>query len=326
MGCTTTPLVAEAPRAQVRRAVDGVLLLDKPLGLTSNAALQAVKRLFRARKAGHTGTLDPLATGLLPILFGEATKFAFLLLESEKAYLARVLLGSTTTTGDAEGAIVERRPVRVAAQDVEQVLAQFRGEIEQLPPMYSALKHAGRPLYEFARAGQHLERKPRRVRIESLELVDLNSECLDIRVRCSKGTYIRTLAEDIGAALGTGAHLGGLRRVATASWRIERAFTLERLAAMGEPERAACLQRPEVLLGELPRITLGATDADGIRHGRACAGQGQGPGRYGIFDPEGGLIGIGEVASDGQLHPRRLLRAAEFVRSAQPAEKHRETL
>lgn len=325
MGCTT-PVVADARRAQVRRPVDGVLLVDKPRGLTSNAALQVVKRLYRARKAGHAGTLDPLATGLLPILFGEATKFAFLLLDAEKTYLARVVLGSTTTTGDAEGAIVERRPVRVAAQDVDQVLARFRGEIDQVPPMYSALKHEGRPLYKFARAGQHLERKPRRVRIEALERVDMNGEVLDIQVRCSKGTYIRTLAEDIGAALGSGAHLGALRRVATAAWRIEQAFALERLEAMSEVARAACLHPPEVLLGELPRITLGAADADGFRHGRACAGQGQGPGRYGVFDRRDGLVGIGEVASDGQLHPRRLLRAAEIVRSAQAAEKHRETL
>jgi tRNA pseudouridine55 synthase len=318
--------VADADRAQVRRSVDGVLLLDKPHGLTSNAALQAVKRLFRARKAGHAGTLDPLATGLLPILFGEATKFAFLLLDAEKAYLARIVLGSTTTTGDAEGAIVERRPVRVAAQDVEQVLARFRGEIEQVPPMYSALKHEGRPLYEFARAGQTLERKPRRVRIEALERVDMDGDWVDIRVRCSKGTYIRTLAEDIGAALGTGAHLGALRRVATAAWRIEQAFPLERLQAMGDAERAACLHLPAVLLADLPRMMLAAADENGFRQGRACAGQGQGPGRYGVFDRDGGLVGIGEVASDGRLHPRRLLRAAEFVQSAQPAEKHRETL
>lgn len=318
--------MADVQRAQHRRSVDGVLLLDKPHGLTSNAALQIVKRLFHARKAGHAGTLDPLATGLLPILFGEATKFAFLLLDAEKAYLARIVLGATTTTGDAEGAIVERRPVRVGTQDVAQVLAQFRGEIEQVPPMYSALKHEGRPLYKYARAGQQLERKPRPVRIEALELVDLNSECLDIRVRCSKGTYIRTLAEDIGAALGTGAHLGALRRVATAAWRIDQAFPLARLEAMSEPERAACLQLPEVLLGGLPRITLGAAEADGFRQGRACAGQGQGPGRHAVFDDEGRLVGIGEVAGDGQLHPRRLLRTAEFERSAQPAEKHRETL
>jgi tRNA pseudouridine55 synthase len=306
--------------------VDGVLLLDKPLGLTSNAALQIVKRLYHARKAGHAGTLDPLATGVLPILFGEATKFAFLLLDAEKTYLARIVLGATTTTGDAEGAIVERRPIRVGARDIAQVLAQFRGEIEQVPPMYSALKHEGRPLYKFARAGQQLERKPRRVRIEDLELVDLNSEFLDIRVRCSKGTYIRTLAEDIGAALGTGAHLGALKRVATAGWRIDQAFPLARLESMSELERAACLQLPEVLVGGLPRITLGAAEADGFRQGRACAGQGQGPGRHAVFDGEGGLVGIGEVAADGQLHPRRLLRTAEFVESAQPAEKHRETL
>lgn len=325
MGCTI-PRVADIPRGQIHRSVDGVVLLDKPRGLTSNAALQAVKRLFHARKAGHTGTLDPLATGLLPILFGEATKFAFLLLESEKAYLARVVLGSTTTTGDAEGDILERRPVGVAAHDVERALVRFRGEIEQLPPMYSALKHRGRPLYEFARAGQHVERKPRRVRIEALELVDMNSPFVDIQVRCSKGTYIRTLAEDIGAVLGTGGHLGALRRVATGPWRIDQAFALARLEVMGEVERAASLQPPEMILGDLPRITLRTVEVAGFWHGRAAAGQGQGPGRYGVFDSDGGLIGIGEVTTDGQLHPRRLLRAAEFVQSAQPAEKHRETL
>lgn len=325
MGCTARR-VASADPAVVRRAVDGVLLLDKPHGLTSNAALQAVKRLFRARKAGHAGTLDPLATGLLPILFGEATKFAFLLLDSEKAYLARIVLGVTTTTGDAEGAIVERRPVRVGVPDVAPVLARFRGEIEQVPPMYSALKHEGRPLYALARAGQHLERKPRRVRIEVLERVAMQGDLLDVRVRCSKGTYIRTLAEDIGAALGTGAHLGALRRVAAGSWQIEQAFTPAQLQAMDDVARMACLHPPEAMLGDLPRISLDAADAARFRQGQAPGGQGRGPGRYGVFDADRALVGIGEVAGDGQLRPRRLLRAAEFPQSAQPAEKHRETL
>jgi tRNA pseudouridine55 synthase len=316
--------VVERSAHRRRRAVDGVLLLDKAQGSTSNAALQAAKRLFQARKAGHAGTLDPMATGLLPVLFGEATKLAFLLSEADKTYLADVLLGTTTTTGDAEGAVTAVRPVHVSVAEIDDALRRFRGEIEQVPPMYSALKRDGRPLYAYARAGEAVERAARRVRIDQLELLGRTADTLRIRVRCSKGTYIRSLAEDIGTALGTGATLGALQRVASGAWQLAQAISLERLEAMPEPERLALLHPPEALLGDLPQITLEAGDETRFGHGQARPGAGRPPGLYGVFgSSRHRLLGIGEVAADGMLHPRRLLQVAE---SAQPAEKHRETL
>jgi len=300
-----------------------VLLLDKPLGLTSNAALQVAKRLLQARKAGHAGTLDPLATGLLPLLFGEATKLAFLLSDADKTYLADVVLGVTTTTGDAEGATLETRPVAVTPGEIEDALRRFRGEIAQVPPMYSALKREGRPLYAYARAGEQVERRPRRVWIHSLELLERTAATLRIRVHCSKGTYIRTLAEDLGRALGTGAHLGALRRVASGSWQIDRAVTLDQLESTPTAARAALLSPPAAALDTLPRFTLEAADESRFRNGQARPGAGRRPGLYGVFAADERLLGIGEIAADGLLHPRRLLLTPE---SAQPAEKHRETL
>jgi len=315
--------VIERSRQRLRRPLDGVLLLDKTHGLTSNAALQAAKRLLQARKAGHAGTLDPMATGLLPLLFGEATKLAFLLIDADKTYLADVVLGTTTTTGDAEGAIVETRAVAVRAGEIEAALRRFRGEIEQVPPMYSALKRDGRPLYAYARAGEEVVRAPRRVQIHRLELLAHTAASLRIRVHCSKGTYIRTLAEDLGRALGTGAHLGALRRVASGPWQIEQAVSLEQLEATPETARAALLNPPETMLGELPRFTLDAADEVRFRNGQARAGDGRRAGLYGVFASSERLLGIGEIAADGMLYPRRLLHGPE---SAQPAEKHRETL
>jgi len=315
--------VAEPRRTRSQRAVDGVLLLDKPLGLTSNAALQGAKRLLQARKAGHAGTLDPMATGLLPLLFGEATKLAFLLTDADKTYLADVVLGVTTTTGDAEGAIVESRPVAVTPSQFEGALARFRGEITQVPPMYSALKRDGRPLYAYARAGEEVERQPRRVRIHRLELLAQSATTLRLRVECSKGTYIRTLAEDLGKALGCGGHLGALRRVASGAWGIEEAVTLDRLQDAPMEARSALLKPPAAALGDLPRITLQTADAAGFCKGQARAGEGHAAGLYGVFGSGARLLGIGEVGADGRLHPRRLLQRPEL---AQPAEKHRETL
>src|SRR5512134_3326283 len=221
----------------MRRSLDGVLLLDKPVGLGSNAALQAAKRLYRAEKAGHAGTLDPLASGLLPIMFGEATKFSQLVLDADKEYLARARLGVTTRTGDAEGEVLERRPVRIDADAVERALPAFRGEIEQVPPMYSALKHRGRPLYVLARRGESIERAPRRVRVHELEMLGLDGDTLELRVLCSKGTYIRTLVEDIGRALGCGAHLASLRRIAASGFRIAEAATLDAIQAADDAGR-----------------------------------------------------------------------------------------
>lgn len=307
----------------MRRAIDGVLLLDKAPGVTSNAALQGAKRLLQARKAGHAGTLDPLASGPLPLLFRETTKLAFLLIDADKTYLADVVLGVTTTTGDAEGAVLESRPVDVAAGQIEAALQLFRGEIAQIPPMFSALKREGRPLYAYARAGETVERQPRRVRIDRLELLSRSDATLRLHVRCSKGTYIRTLAEDIGKALGCGAHLGALRRVASGPWRIEQAISLDRLEAAPPEARAALLQPPEAMLGGLARFTLRDADESRFRNGQARPAAGTPAGLYAVFGGGTRLLGIGEVAADGMLHPRRLLNLPE---PAQPAEKHRETL
>src|SRR5687767_7524133 len=242
--------------------VDGALLLDKPLGLSSNAALQAAKRLLGAAKAGHAGTLDPLASGLLLVLFGEATKFAGPMLDADKEYLATLKLGERTATGDAEGTVLKTRPVSVTEAALLPVLERFRGEIEQVPPMHSALKHEGTPLYRLARRGQEVERAPRRVRISDLELLKQDAERLEIRVVCSKGTYIRVLAEDIGEALGCGAHLAALRRTASGGFRIENAVALE------QADRRHLLPL-EALLDGLPRAELGPAEELRLRQGQA---------------------------------------------------------
>ena len=248
------------PRIE-RRAVHGVLLLDKPLGLSSNDALQKAKRLYRAEKAGHTGTLDPLATGLLPICFGAATKFSQASLDADKAYRASLALGATTSTGDGEGSIMRERPVAVSRAQIEAACRSFVGAIEQLPPMHSALKHEGRALYDYARAGIDVERAPRRVNIRRIDIVEWQERRLVIDVACSKGTYIRTLAEDIGEALGCGAHLGALRRTASGALSVDRAVTLEALAAMSEAERDAQLLPADALLADVPEIRLDEAEA-----------------------------------------------------------------
>ena len=248
------------PRIQ-RRAVHGVLLLDKPLGISSNDALQKAKRLFRAEKAGHTGTLDPLATGLLPICFGAATKFSHVSLDADKAYRASLALGVTTSTGDGEGSVVRERPVTVTLAQIEAACAGFVGTIEQLPPMHSALKHAGRALYNYAREGIDVERAPRRVTIRSIDIAEWQERRLVIDVACSKGTYVRTLAEDIGEALGCGAHLSALRRTSSGALAVDRAVTLEALAAMSEAERDAQLLPADALLADAPEIRLDEADA-----------------------------------------------------------------
>src|SRR5512139_3882447 len=223
------------------RSLDGVLLFDKPLGLSSNIALQKVRRLLQAEKAGHTGTLDPLATGLLPICFGEATKFTMALLDADKSYRAWVRLGQTTTTGDAEGAVTATHDVKVSEELVRQVLLRFTGEIEQLPPMHSAIKFQGKPLYEYIRKGESVERQLRKVVIREIVLESFAGNELVISVRCSKGTYIRTLAEDIGVALGCGAHLFGLRRTGIAGFRLDQACSLAQLEEMDMVAREGCL-------------------------------------------------------------------------------------
>ncbi|WP_028989252.1 tRNA pseudouridine(55) synthase TruB [Thermithiobacillus tepidarius DSM 3134] len=286
---------------------DGILLLDKPEGVSSNAALQQAKRLLRLKKAGHTGSLDPLATGLLPLCFGEATKFSQFLLDADKVYRARFRLGSTTTTGDAEGEVLERRPVRVDAAQVEHALAAFRGEILQVPPMYSALKQQGRPLYEIARQGGTVERAPRRVQISRYELLALHGDELEVEVACSKGTYIRSLAVDLGEALGCGAHVSALRRLASGPFRIEQALTLETLAA--ELERGACPLLPaDQALGHLPAAALGDSSAAYLLLGQAVtAPRGLPSGLVRLYGPGGRFLGLGAVLDDGRVAPRRLI-------------------
>lgn len=288
--------------------VDGVLLLDKPSGMTSNSALQAARRLFSAAKAGHTGTLDPLATGLLPLCFGEATKFSADLLEADKTYEADLLFGITTDTGDAEGAVLERRPVAFAREDLEAVLSRFRGPIRQVPPMYSALKRDGKPLYELARQGIVVEREAREVTIHELLLLEMGGDRCRLRVSCSKGTYIRTLAEDIGVALACGAHLTALRRTAVAALRVGDAVTLDQLAALSDAEREIWLQAPDALLQSVPVVHLDEASAARFSNGNPVSAQAA-PGRVRVYF-DGRLLGLGEADAVGQVQPRRLVCAA----------------
>ena len=292
--------------ARTYRSLDGVLLFDKPLELSSNDALQKVRRLFQAEKAGHTGTLDPLATGLLPICFGEATKFSIVLLDADKTYRAFLRLGQTTTTGDAEGEIIAELPVEVQQSDVDSVLARFRGEIRQLPPMHSALKHQGKPLYEYIRKGETIERELRSVVIHELALNSFSGNEMDITVRCSKGTYIRTLAEDIGAALGCGAHLIGLRRTAIVHFDLRNGYTLQQLAEMTEAERDACILPLESLMPDMPRLQLNAVQIKRLAQGQRLAlDTGLPDGKVSLHGPQG-FVGVG-ILQGRRLAPDRLL-------------------
>jgi tRNA pseudouridine55 synthase len=292
------------------RRLDGVLLLDKPAGLGSNAALQIAKRLFGAAKAGHAGTLDPLATGLLPVLFGEATKLSQLALEADKEYLAQAALGVTTSTGDAEGEVLERRSCAVREADLEPVLARFRGDLDQVPPMHSALKRDGRPLYALAREGREVPRAPRRVRVHELRLLGFGGAHLELRVRCSKGTYVRTLVEDLGRALGCGAHLAGLRRVAAARFRVEQAATLDALQAMDPATREGRLLPLGALLEGLPRVDLPETLAERFRRGGVLRLAETPDGRCAVYGENGLLLGLGEGRGGSELRPRRLINRA----------------
>lgn len=289
----------------------GILLLDKPLGLTSNQALGQAKRFLGICKAGHTGALDPLATGLLPLCFGEATKVSSYLLDADKTYQADIRLGETTASGDAEGEIVEHG--QVPALDpvgLDAVLDEFRGGITQVPPMYSALKHQGRRLHELARQGIEVERKPRAVTIYSLDLLEFESPRLTLRVRCSKGTYIRSLAMDIGAALGCGAHLSALRRTASGPFAIERAVGLDALEAMPPDDARDLLLPPDLALQHLPAVQLTPAQTTDIRHGRAIVLD---AGADGLLRMYGGdsFLGVGEARRDGRLQPKRLFQIEE---------------
>ena len=313
-------MTARAPRIRVqRRPVHGVLLLDKPLGLSSNNALQKVKWLLRAEKAGHTGTLDPLATGVLPLCFGAATKFSALQLDAPKTYEAVALLGITTSTGDAEGEVLQRRdvdPGQLTPERLAQVQAQFTGAIRQVPPMHSALKKDGKALYEYARAGVEVERAPRDVTIHALELavaqVGQAQTAIKIIVTCSKGTYIRTLGEDIGQALGCGAHLTFLRRIDTGGLGVQRCVTLAALEAMTEDERLACVQSVDTLLAQHERVTLDESEAGRFLSGLRRRGPWADAPAVAVYGTRPrALLGVAHVAQ-GELIPDRLLSPLEI--------------
>ncbi len=311
-----------APRTRVaRRPVHGVLLLDKPLGLSSNQALQKVKWLLRAEKAGHTGTLDPLATGVLPLCFGAATKFSQLQLDADKTYEATARLGIKTTTGDAEGEVLEQREVNFNEAQLRQAVLRFTGAVEQIPPMHSALKKDGKALYEYARAGIAVEREARSVHIHKLEvletLVGTQDSAIHLRVACSKGTYIRTLAEDIGEALGCGAHLTALRRIATGHFEVSQCVTLDTLEAMSEQERMACLLPVKSLLAHHKPVILDRENAGRFLSGVRRRGTWQDDEEISVYGPSEGcgpeqqvLLGTAHVKA-GELIPGRLLSPIE---------------
>jgi tRNA pseudouridine55 synthase len=315
-----------APRTWVqRRPVHGVLLLDKPLGLSSNQALQKVKWLLRAEKAGHTGTLDPLASGVLPLCLGAATKFSQLHLDADKTYETTVRLGVKTTTADAEGDVIELRPVTCTPGQVVEVLDRFMGPISQTPPMYSALKKEGRPLYDYAREGETVEREPRSVTIHGLELLDMHLQgdtpCLRLRVTCSKGTYIRTLGEDIAEALGCGGHLIMLRRVATGSFTESQCVTLEALESASEAGREARLLPVDCLLADHTPVTLGAEDALRFVNGVRRRGRWPDLARVAVYGPfpaasaneSASVVLLGSAHTEGgELIPGRLLSPIEI--------------
>lgn len=299
-----------------REHIDGVLLLDKPLGPSSNGALQRAKWLLGAKKAGHTGTLDPLASGLLPICLGDATKFSAGLLEADKTYEATLSLGSTTDTGDAEGQVLKVRPVTATRADVEAVLPRFMGEVSQVPPMYSALKRDGRPLYDYARAGIELERAARNITIHALELNGMDDHLVRLTVTCSKGTYVRTLAEDIGEALGCGAHLVGLRRTRIAHVGLDRAVSLDELEAMSLQARRSLLLPVDSLLTSLPVLNLPDPLATRLRCGQRLASDDIAalecsPELMRVYAESGSIfLGLARCDAQGALVPVRLVTEA----------------
>ena len=297
---------------RTKRNVNGVLLLDKPIGFSSNQALQKAKWLYQAAKAGHTGTLDPLATGLLPLCFGEATKFAHYLTDADKTYVATLKLGVTTNTGDAEGEVLTTQSVNVSRSQFEQACQKFLGEISQVPPMFSALKHEGKAMYEYARAGIEIERKARLITIHYIAVEDFKQDEAVITVTCTKGTYIRTLAEDIGKLLGCGAHLIGLRRTATANYKIAQTITLEQLEAMTLEQREAALLPEDSAVQHLPAITLDDDSVFYLQQGQGVWKSGAVPkGLLRLYSEQQDFLGLGELSSDGKIAPKRLIRHTE---------------
>lgn len=292
--------------------MDGILLLNKPLGITSNKALQAVRNIFKANKAGHTGSLDPLATGLLPICFGEATKYSGFLLNSSKTYRASCKLGITTTTGDGEGEILSEKPVKVSTHEVEQVIRQFTGVIKQIPPMHSAVKHQGERLYNLARKGIEVERQSREVEIIRLELRAFKEDQLELDIHCSKGTYIRTLAEDIGRALSCGAYLTALERTGVQPFWEAKSYTLDELRRINEDDSKdldECLLPIESALTDWPQIDLTADMSFYLLQGQAVqVPKSPTAGLVRLVDGSKGFIGLGSILADGRVAPKRMLR------------------
>jgi tRNA pseudouridine55 synthase len=294
-----------------KRLINGILLLDKPPGITSNQALQTVKRLFLAKKVGHTGSLDPLATGMLPLCFGEATKFSQFLLEADKVYRVNARLGIKTSTGDAEGEVITTRPISPSYfEQIESVLSTFRGAILQIPPMFSALKFKGKPLYELARQGITVERSPRAVTVYSLTLLNTTKDSINLEIKCSKGTYIRTLIEDIGEALGCGAYVQALRRLGVANYHEDSMINLEQLQAINQEERDNCLLSLDTLLHTWPLIKLSQAALYYLYRGQAILLPNtpkQGWVRL-VHTANNQFIGVGEILEDGRIAPRRLVK------------------
>jgi tRNA pseudouridine55 synthase len=309
--------VTIAKRRAAADPIDGVLALDKPLGVSSNTALQQARRLLQARKAGHTGTLDPLASGLLPLTFGEATKFSADLLDADKDYEAQLALGAVTTTGDAEGEVTERRPVNVSAEHFCAVLTRFLGCREQVPPMHSALKRDGRPLYELARLGQEVVRAPRPISITRLALLRWDPLAPVVEVTCSKGTYVRVLAEEIGAALGCGAHLQALRRTRVGPLHLAQAVTLEQLQASDVAGRRLWLLPMDTLLASLPSVILDAAASARFAHGQRVPHEGEFE-RGRVYGADGTLMGVARCAG-GWLEAARLVAQAAAAAAPTPA-------
>lgn len=294
---------------RTKRNINGVLLLDKPLGFSSNQALQKVKWLYQAAKAGHTGTLDPLATGLLPICLGEATKFAQYVTDADKTYVATIKLGATTSTGDAEGEVLTTAPVNVTQSQFSAACQQFIGEISQLPPMYSALKFEGRALYTYAREGVDIARQSRVIHISTISVDNFNVDIAQITVSCSKGTYIRTLAEDIGNVLGCGAHLIGLRRTETAGYLLKQAVTIEQLESLSLEARDALLLPVDSAIDSLPKVVLNADAAYFIMQGQAVWQAGKiADSELRLYDENNTFLGLGFLQDDGKIAPKRLIQ------------------
>ena len=291
----------------MKREINGVFLLDKPLGFSSNQVLKKIQWLFNAKKAGHTGTLDPMASGLLPICLGEATKFSHHLLNANKTYIATIQLGMTTTTGDQEGEVVSEKEVILNEVQLKETLQKFMGDITQIPPMYSALKFEGKPLYEYARKGIEIERKSRQITIHDIKLMKIEASKMTVEVFCSKGTYIRTLAEDIGQALGCGAYLKALKRTQTGNFQVANAFSIEALESMAMSSREKVLLPIDTLLKGLSSIELTFTEIEAIKKGQSIDFNGKNLNELRLYSSSGQFVGVGQPDLQGRLLPKRLI-------------------